>query len=74
MQMTEEQQAAAVEGALAGLDQCPECKQWSDDVGLTCARCWSSLGRDRKEIYFVAHFERLRSTAKNVNWQKFRYD
>jgi hypothetical protein len=60
--MTEEQQAAAVEGALAGDVQCAECKQWFNPhtVGFwikpsfTCEPCWGSLDQDAKQARFLA--------------------
>jgi hypothetical protein len=53
--MTEEEQAAAVEAALIGLEQCAGCKRWFDcrrriDTALVngvCLTCWLYKHRAR---------------------------
>jgi predicted RNA-binding Zn-ribbon protein involved in translation (DUF1610 family) len=58
--MTEEEQAAAVEGALAGQVQCVECKQWLDPAvrwAFTCPTCWARIDRTARTQYLHAWIE-----------------
>jgi hypothetical protein len=50
----EEEQAAAVEGTLAGDSQCDKCKGWfNNPLNLpVCNPCWSLMNKDARMQYW----------------------